>query len=203
MQFKHSSHRHAFYLLENDTRYSSEWREIKNVLRGISDESIANHFKENYKKSKSISAAINDLIKIGLEGKGWQSESAIFQDDDYSDNRWRLDFAKKTISIEVAFNHGEAVAWNLIKPNLSGELNHVKKAIQTEIGVVITATEEMRVAGGFDSAVGTYEKYLSYLKPLRHMLTVPVLVIGLKAPKTFRIEHKKVNGRKIGKVKKI
>ena len=29
--------------------------------------------------------------------------------------RWRLDFAKESISLEVAFNHGEAIAWNLLK----------------------------------------------------------------------------------------
>ena len=66
---------------------------------------------------------------------------------------------QKDISIEVAFNHSTVIAWNLIKPALASELNHVQKAIQTKIGVIITATNDMKVAGGFDSAIGTYEKF--------------------------------------------
>jgi hypothetical protein len=103
--------------------------------------------------------------------------------------RWRLDFAKENISIEVAFNHGEAIAWNLMKPVLSSELNHVEKESQTRIGVVIMATEAMKKAGGFDSAVGTYEKAIRYLKPLQNQLSCPMVLIGLEAPKSFRINH--------------
>ena len=54
-----------------------------------------------------------------------------------SDKTLRLDFAKNDISIEVGFNHGEAIAWNFIKPTLAGELNHVEKAIQTKICIII------------------------------------------------------------------
>ena len=83
-------------------------------------------------------------------------------------------------AVEVAFNHGGNVSWNLIEPVLSSELNHVEKAIQTEIGVVITATDEMKKAGGFDGAVGSYEKYVEYCKPLMNLLTAPILIIGLE-----------------------
>ncbi len=72
-----------------------------------------------------------------------------------------MDFAKEDISIEVAFKHSEAIAWNLIKPVLASELNHVPKAIQTKVGVIISATKTMKKAGGFDSAVGNYEKFLN------------------------------------------
>ncbi len=134
---------------------------------------------------------------------GWREESPIFQDPNYEGESWRLDFAKGKIAVEVAFNHGEAVAWNLIKPNLSGELNHVTKAIQTEIGVVITATDSLRRAGGFDSAVGTYEKFLTYLKPMRQMLTVPMLIIGLEKPQTFYMKHETSGKSKRGVVEQI
>jgi len=45
--------------------------------------------------------------------------------------------------VEVAFNHGEATAWNLIKPVLASELNHVEKVIPTQAGVFITCTEAL------------------------------------------------------------
>jgi len=133
------------------------------------------------------------LVKLG-----WNEESLIFQDDEYSGNRWRLDFAKDNISLEVAFNHGEAIAWNLIKPVLASELNHVKKEIDTEIAIIICATKSLKDDGGFDGAIGEYEKFLTYLNPLRDVLTVPMVIIGLEAPETFKIEHKMIEGKKQG-----
>ena len=71
-------------------------------------------------------------------------------------------------------------------------MNHVKKAIQTKAGIIICATDEMKAAGGFDSAVGTFETYLTYLNPMRNILTAPLLIVGLKAPETFKIVQRKV-----------
>lgn len=100
----------------------------------------------------------------------------------------------------MAFNHGEATAWNLLKPVLASELNHVEKAIQTQAGVIITCTEALKSEGGFDSAVGTYEKFIDYLKPLGAVLTVPILLIGLDPFDSFRIQHRKLGGKLTGDV---
>ena len=121
--------------------------------------------------------------------KGWRGESPIFNDPNYRGKSWRLDFAKDEISIEVAFNHGEAISWNLLKPVMASELNHIEKEIQTSAGIVICATEEMVDAGNFDSAVGTFEKFLRYLTPMYEVLTSPLLIVGLKAPNTFYVNH--------------
>ncbi len=75
-----------------------------------------------------------------------------------------------------------------LKPILASELNHVAKAIQTELGVLILATQGMKDACGFDSAVGTYEKAVRYLLPLQSQLTVPLVLIGLEPPETFSID---------------
>lgn len=61
--------------------------------------------------------------------------------------------------------------------------------------------EELKQRGGFDGAIGTYEKYLDYLPPLNNILTVPLFIIGLKAPITFRVEDFQLAPRKkIGKI---
>ena len=73
-----------------------------------------------------------------------------------------LDFAKNSISVEVAFNHAEAIAHNIIKPVLASELNHVQK-IQTKLGIIVTATKYE--TKGFDGAVGTFEQFIEYFKP--------------------------------------
>ena len=159
-------------------------------LKSCTDEEIITEYNDIQRGSKkSLSQPINRIIKKKLVERGWNAESPIFNDPDYTDTKWRLDFAKDEIAIEVAFNHGEAISWNLLKPVMSSELNHIEKAIQTSAGIVICATEEMKSAGNFDSAVGTYEKFLRYLIPMYNILPSPILLIGLKAPKTFHIDH--------------
>jgi hypothetical protein len=208
MNFTTHSFRHAEVIL-NEPRFIAQYQELLAVIRGITDgDLIARHtsFGANdiEKTPKSISKAINELLKERLIALGWQSESGIFQDPNYLGDTWRLDFAKEDISIEVAFNHSTVIAWNLTKPVLASELNHVRKAIQTQIGVVITATEDLKEKGGFDGAVGTYEKFLDYLPPMRNVLTVPLLIIGLQAPASFVIdEHQHAPRKKIGRIRMI
>ncbi len=205
MKFKIYSFRNAEVIL-NQTRYSPQFIEILEILESISETELINthnSFGENdiEKTPKSISVTINKLLKERFLELNWSPESAIFQDSNYTGDTWRLDFAKKDISIEVGFNHSSVIAWNLIKPVLASELNHVEKAIQTEIGVIITVTEKMQMKGGFDSAIGVYEKYLDFLKPLRNLLTTPLLIIGIEAPETFEIEViQHAPRKKIGKV---
>ena len=159
--------------------------------------------------SKSIAKSINRLIKAGFERVGdWNPESDIFQTttDWESDNSWRLDFAKtarlsnqdaetgKTksgMAVEVSFNHGEALAWNLLKPVLASEINHLDKKtnIGEGVGVVICATQSLKLAGGFDGVTGHYEKLVGYISPLRNILTIPTLIIGLDEMETFHIGH--------------
>lgn len=202
MNYKLHSFRHGEIILNNKPDFKIVWNELLDAIKNITDEEIILHHENNPRQAKSISESINNILKDKLMKLGWNKESYIFQDDEYSGNRWRLDFAKDGISVEVAFNHGEAIAWNLIKPVLAGELNHVQKEVDTEIGVIICATKELKDKGGFDGAVGEYEKFLTYLNPLRDILSVPIVIIGLEAPETFEIKVKKVDGKNKGVVEK-
>jgi len=202
MNYKIHSFRHGEIILNNEPTYKKVWNELLGAIKNITDNEIIKHHKSNPRKAKSISESINNILKSKLIALGWNKESYIFQDDEYSGNRWRLDFAKESISVEVAFNHGEAIAWNLIKPVLAGELNHVQKEINTEIGVIICATKNLKDKGGFDGAVGEYEKFLTYLNPLRDVLSVPLVIIGLEAPETFEINVRKIDGKNQGIVER-
>lgn len=202
MEYVAYSHRHGLTLFHSEEPFATLWTEVVNVIETITEEDIVHEFEKSSRVSKSLSAVINNLLHQRLTRLGWAAESPIFAQAEYiagDKGRFRLDFAKDVVSIEVAFNHGEAAAWNLLKPVLASELNHVKKAIETQAGIIITATEEMKAAGGFDSAVGTYEKYINYLEPLNNVLTVPLAVIGLKAPTSFRVVHLKEGSKTIGK----
>ena len=177
MKYEIKSFRHGEIILKNEDNYRLIWEELISILDSITDEEIIEKFNSSTRKAKSLSESINNILKDKFVEKDWKKESNIFQGDKYSDNRWRLDFAKESVSIEVAFNHGEAIAWNLIKPVLASELNHVKKDINSEIGIIICATKDLKDKGGFDGAVGEYEKFLTYLDPLRDLLSVLINLI--------------------------
>ena len=189
-------HRHANLIVENDLDFKSEFNELITVIESISEDNLIDTFKERKQvrsNIKSLSEPINSLIKNKLTKLKWQSESSLFKEPPYNEgnrSRWRLDFAKNKISIEVAFNHQEATAHNIMKPVLASELNHVKKDIQTQLGVIIVATEELKKIGNFDSAIGTFEKFKEYFKPYNNLITVPIVLIGLRAPETFKIDKK-------------
>lgn len=199
MKFVTESHRQADIIL-NEARFSALYKEISDLIGSITDEDIKACHNSKYSNKMSLSLAINDLLKERFIQKGWLHEAPIFQEVGFKSKKWRLDFAKDSISVEVAFNHGEAIAWNLLKPVLASELNHVQKAIQSKVGVVICATGALKVAGAFDSAVGEFEKVCRYLRPLNNILSVPMLIIGLEAPETFRVKKSLLNGRNVGQI---
>lgn len=202
MKYKIHSHRHASTILENEEEYREVWTEIQHILNQLTEQRLVDYFNMYYAgKNKSLSTTINRILREDFHLFGWSTESPIFQqsvfpeaDTDY----WRLDMAKNPVSIEVAFNHNGVTAWNLLKPVLASELNHVQKAIQTKVGVIICATQDLKNAGNFDSAIGTYEKFLLHLKPMMNQLSVPLLIIGLEAPETFCISEQKIEGKKRG-----
>lgn len=199
MQYKLYSHRFALNIVKDDTDFSSDYEEVISVIENITDSNLKEKFIEEQQKrpnTKSLSTSINRLIKDGLEKKGgWNSESAIFKEKEYvkkNKSYWRLDFAKASIAIEVAFNHQEATAHNIMKPVMAGELNHVEKAIQSRMGIIICATDNLKKQGGFDSSIGTYERFISFMRPYNSFVTIPLLIIGLESPDTFLIMDKKI-----------
>lgn len=224
MKFQVFSHRHAKQILENTPEYQQLYLDVLEAIDNVSEERLIRHFIDNYesvgKAKKSISESINQSLKVELIAAGWTAEARIFRDADFGDGKWRLDFAKSTpipetdsrlygeisetgVSIEVGFNHSGSIAWNLLKPVLASELNHVEKDIQTSVGIVITASRKLQVAGGFDGAIGVFEDYVSHLIPLRDVLTVPILVIGLDAPDSFKIRHTKKGNTTFGFVEML
>jgi hypothetical protein len=194
MELEFYYHRHADLLVNHDNIFSSDYNELINVLIGVTDEDLKQKFiteKTIKISTKSLASTINSILKKRLEDKKWLSEVGLFKEPPYSKknkSRWRLDFAKNNISVEVAFNHQEATAHNILKPVLASELNHVKKEVQTKLGIVIVATKEMKKIGNFDGAVGTYESFKEYFKPYNNIITTPIVLIGIKAPKSFKID---------------
>ena len=201
MKFITTDHNNGLDIVKSNPELGILWSEIESALSSITDERLKAQVPLSNNKM-SLSSAINDLIDVELKKRGWTAQSAIFQGEKYRDKRWRLDFSKRVenprkditgMAVEVAFNHGEAIAWNLMKPVLAAEINHVgvETDIGAGIGIYICATKALKKAGGFDGAVGEYEKVLRYLFPMSNKLTRPLIIVGLEAPETFRIVKKK------------
>tara|TARA_Y100001935_G_C17306182_1_gene512457 strand:- start:2993 stop:3598 length:606 start_codon:yes stop_codon:yes gene_type:complete len=185
-------HRHADQIVKSDLKFKDDYNELIAVIDSISDNDLIEAFnmrKTERPNIKSLSEPINHILKERLTLKGWIPESPIFYDKVYRTlKKWRLDFVKNNIALEVAFNHGEAIAHNIMKPVLSSELNHVEKDIQTGMGVIICATNDLKKAGNFDGAVGSFEKFIEYFKPYQNLLPTSIVLIGLNSPSTFFID---------------
>lgn len=198
MRFIEYSHRHARAIIESDPQLRERYEQFVGALRSMSDEELIADFlikKAAYATRgtsfKSMTPSINGILKSRMLAiPGWQAEVDIFNDTTgvIGNTEWRLDFAcDDAFCVEVAFNHGEAIAWNLLKPVLSCELNHVEKAVQGQIGIYVCATDNMKIAANIDSASGSYEKVLRYLPPMMNQLTIPMMIIGLEPFDTFKI----------------
>jgi hypothetical protein len=196
------------------------WEEMLKSVSDISETEIIDYFRSQKRSAKSISEAINKLLDEKLTKREWNRQSPIYKDEDLSGKTWTLDFSKgmrdsdgkeSGMPVEVVFNHGEAIAWNLIKLSLALESNVQKKFhFNTSVGVYICASKQLKDKGGFDGAIGEYEKVLKYLKPLDQKMIKPLVVIKLLAPETFYIERYpsdyhivKLRGRSTGKLKLI
>lgn len=201
MEFIEYSHRHADAIIASDELLKERYNQLTGTIKEMTEEELLKDFieqKEKHTKKKtafkSMTPSINKLLKSKmLDIPGWEAEVDIFnaEEDNIINSEWRLDFAcDNAFCVEVAFNHGEAIAWNLLKPVLSCELNHVKKAIQGQIRIYICATDALKIAGNIDSASGSYEKVLRYLRPMMNQLTIPMMIIGLCPFESFKINKK-------------
>lgn len=198
MRFIEYSHRHADAIIANDPTLRERYEQFTNALRNMTDEDLIADFLEKKAEYaargtsfKSMTPSINSMLKERMLAiPGWQAEVDIFNDTTgvIGNTEWRLDFAcDNAFCVEVAFNHGEAIAWNLLKPVLSCELNHVEKAVQGQLGIYVCATDNMKIAANIDSASGSFEKVLRYLPPMMNQLTIPMMIIGLEPFETFKI----------------
>lgn len=198
MRFIEYSHRHADAIIASDPQLRERYEQFVGTLRSMSDEELMTDFQTQKSEHasrgtafKSLTPSINRILKERMLAiPGWQAEVDIFNDTTgiIGNTEWRLDFAcDNAFCVEVAFNHGEAIAWNLLKPVLSCELNHVEKAVQGKIGIYVCATDNMKIAANIDSASGSFEKVLRYLPPMMNQLTIPMMIIGLEPFETFKI----------------
>jgi hypothetical protein len=92
-----------------------------------------------------------------------------------------MDFLRAKVGVEVSFNHAEAIPWQFTRLNIAGESERVIEESRIDVGVVITAADSLKAWSRMDSAVGTFDAFRAWLREMRPILPIPILLIGLKA----------------------
>jgi hypothetical protein len=220
MKFEIHSHRNALEIAESSA-FKEDWAAFREAVRSISDDELIAAFKALAAKrigrktetQKSLSHAINEVLRRKLEKRGWLAEPILFSKEQVGSDRngWRLDFVKRrddsrypgktsTFAVEVAFNHSEAAAWILTKLALACERTVMQKDIVASVGILVVMQADLKKSGSFDSACCTYDRYLHTIDVMHDLLRAPLIVIGLGSPETFKIVCRTQGRRKVGEI---
>lgn len=206
MKYKVYSYNQADSILEGDLTLNSVYYDLVKIIESISDDDIIDRFKKIGKNSKSISNTISNLLDEKLMKDNWIKEIPFFDDTlrtSGRSKRWTLDYYKEKVQLEIAFNHEEGTAWNLMKIPLAIKPNIYTHNQRVDIGIIVTATNQMKKAGGFDNSVGSFEKYIEYLKIFTPFISNPILLIGLQSPDDFKVRHRNIDKKKIGQIREV
>lgn len=200
MDFNIYSYKDALVRISESEMMKKHCDELFETIKSISETDLMDYFYVYSGRSKSLSKVIKKLLDDKLQENNWEKNINMYCGDSYVDQkRFAFDYYKSGLTLEVAFNHESACAWKLIKGNLNSTKMDVN--VTSKISILITVDSRMRFLGGFDGAIGTFEKYQTYLEPLQDILEKPILLIGLNPLKDFHIKHRQYLNKKIGIVK--
>lgn len=193
MYFETYNFRNALAILKQ----RPEWDELIDVIRGVARDDIIAAQKEFMAPGKRTPAgaqrAVNTVFRERLSSSGWIPERRLFDGDSSTEEdsaRWAMDFIKRGdapegsaepdfgLGVEVAFNHAEAIVWTLLRLDLASEAP-VQESARIDAGVAIYASRSFKKWGRMDSAVGTYEQACQWLKRMRPVVPIPLVLIGL------------------------
>jgi hypothetical protein len=160
-----------------------EWRELHAVVAGITREDIlAAHdvvAQVRLRAPAGGQTAINSVFRSRLPD--WVAEPRLFHGTDERLRGWKMDFFKSRIGVEISFNHAEAIPWTFTRLNIAGESAEVVSEHRIDVGIAVFATAGLKAWARMDAAVGTFELACEWLRLMRPIMPVPILVVGLRA----------------------
>jgi hypothetical protein len=161
------------------------WGELVQVARSITDHDIVQAHLSYGAGGKRLraggQAAINHLFRQHLTPLGWIQEPRLFSQTGGDLRKWKMDFIKARIGVEVSFNHFEAVPWTFTRLNIAGESEKVLHEHRIDVGVAFFATDSLKKWAKMDDTVGTFEMAKAWLEMMRPIMPIPILVVGLSA----------------------
>lgn len=200
MIYKIYSHLNSIEKMQEDSIICKVYKELLSILDSIQESEIIEEFELNSGKSKSISKTMRELISKSLVKRDWEKNASMYNVGYLEKvDRFKYDFLKEHLNVEIGFLHEMGVALKIIKGSIVNNDNQ-DMINYSNAQVIITVTKKMRVVGGFDSSIGTFEKYLDYLKALKDHILKPLVIIGIDGLKTFKVKHNKYYSKTIGEI---
>ena len=155
------------------------------MLNDLSAKHVLSIYDEICRQGKRPPAGgqipINEYFRRKLVLLDWKAEPRLFNDPTGELRGWKMDFLKNKVGVEITFNHAEAIPWIFSRLNIAGESERVQKNSKIEVGIAVFASESMKRWSRMDNAVGTFELASAWLREMKPILPIPLLLVGLDA----------------------
>ncbi|MFI1770321.1 BglII/BstYI family type II restriction endonuclease [Thalassobellus citreus] len=178
MNYKIYVHRYADIILNSDYELRQE---LEQILNSISYKNVSEIFdqrnierkEEGKKLMKGKQPILNERFKAEFSKRGWEEEKSVFGAGE--DNDLRIDFWKRKVGVDVAFNHRSFIGGDLLRFQAAAEVVNEMK-----IGIYICATKNLlNEISPFPSSLVNFERTQWYLEKFYPVLTVPIYLIGI------------------------
>ena len=179
MYYESYAHRFADVILNSD--YGLK-KEIEDTIQTIDFGSVEKRFEIENEKRKSQGkrlavgkqSTINLMFREEFEKRGWEAEKNVFNDPE---NDLALDFWKRKIGVDVAFTHRSFIGGDLLRLQAAAEVEDV-----INVGVYICPMKAFAklVSPRDASSMVNFERTKWYLENFYPVLTVPILLLGLR-----------------------
>lgn len=173
-------HRYADVILNSDYDLKNE---IESILESINYDEILTHFNEvndarresGKKQMQGKQRILNERFKKEFLGRSWEEEKKVFGGE--GENDLRIDFWKRSVGVDVAFNHRSFIGGDLLRFQAAAEVANIMK-----LGVYICARKTfLREISPKDfNSLVNFERTKWYLESFYPVLTVPILLIGIE-----------------------
>ena len=178
MRYDWYPHRFADIILNSDYALKQE---IEQVIQSVSFEDVLARFEHGNERRKTSGlkeaqgkqSTLNAIFREEFAKFGWETEKNVFNDPI---NDLTIDFWKRQVGIDVAFNHRSFIGGDLLRLQAAAEVKNV-----INVGVYICPTKDfVKVVSPKDaSSMVSYERTRWYLENFYPVLTAPILLIGL------------------------